>query len=62
MFLYIKPEFKKKTLFSAQANFQSARMTFNDVDRHVFEWLLAVHKDKVDLDPRGFRESEFRSK
>jgi len=33
----------------AQANFESAKMTFNDVDRHVFEWLYILEEYRGDI-------------
>jgi len=33
----------------AQSNFESAKMTFNDVDRHVFEWLYILEEYRGDV-------------
>lgn len=33
----------------AQSNFESAKMTFNDVDRHVFEWLYILEEYRGDI-------------
>jgi len=33
----------------ARSNFESAKMTFNDVDRHVFEWLYILEEYRGDI-------------
>merc|ERR1719343_1905069 len=42
------PAYDKKFV-QAQAHFESAKMTFNDVDRHVFEWLYILEEYRGDI-------------
>lgn len=38
-----------KRYLQAQSNFESAKSTFNDVDRHVFEWLYILEEYRGDI-------------
>lgn len=38
-----------KRYLQAQANFEAAKSTFNDVDRHVFEWLYILEEYRGDI-------------
>lgn len=38
-----------KRFLQAQSGFESAKMTFNDVDRHVFEWLYILEEYRGDI-------------
>mmetsp|Transcript_79717 Transcript_79717/g.221857 ORF Transcript_79717/g.221857 Transcript_79717/m.221857 type:complete len:696 (+) Transcript_79717:154-2241(+) len=38
-----------RRFLSAKANYESAKMTFNDVDRHVFEWLYILEEYRGDI-------------
>eukprot|EP00929_Paragymnodinium_shiwhaense_P097926 TRINITY_DN5948_c1_g4_i3.p1 TRINITY_DN5948_c1_g4~~TRINITY_DN5948_c1_g4_i3.p1 ORF type:complete len:687 (+),score=223.31 TRINITY_DN5948_c1_g4_i3:170-2230(+) len=42
------PEHDKR-LLTAQANFESAKITFTDVDKHVFEWLYILEEYRGDI-------------
>ncbi|CAK0844854.1 unnamed protein product, partial [Prorocentrum cordatum] len=43
------PPAHDKKLLQAQAHFESAKMTFNDVDRCVFEWLYILEEYRGDI-------------
>lgn len=38
-----------RRFLQAQSSFESAKMTFNDVDRHVFEWLYILEEYRGDI-------------
>mmetsp|Transcript_118913 Transcript_118913/g.265431 ORF Transcript_118913/g.265431 Transcript_118913/m.265431 type:complete len:670 (+) Transcript_118913:150-2159(+) len=38
-----------RRFLQAQSNFESAKMTFNDVDRHIFEWLYILEEYRGDI-------------
>lgn len=38
-----------KRFLTARANLEAAKMTFNDVDRHVFEWLYILEEYRGDI-------------
>merc|ERR1712151_523153 len=38
-----------RRFLKAKSNFESAKMTFNDVDRHVFEWLYILEEYRGDI-------------
>jgi hypothetical protein len=38
-----------KRFLQARANYESAKLTFNDVDRHVFEWLYILEEYRGDI-------------